>query len=296
MLQKQFMASWVPIFKNYIGNELQSEKFITFLLSTIGTDGFPKNRTVVYRGFLFDDECTNTITCTTDKRMSKYNELQHNDKFEAVFYLPISRRQFRFKGHARVIDNDIKPVINLHSFRPRNVGVVDSDNESEYEGVEIRTKSNVQTGNKLPEETNYLKKPLDFNLVSPELTKLLSYDHNSSYTNVTELLANEEFALQPPKDEEFQTELKRQWDSMSKGMKKSFRKPIPGSKMTGETQKHIDSIKRGVDGKKDEDGFKNFAVVALFIERVDYFDNENDRRIIFEKVQDDMWSEYEVCA
>ena len=49
-------------------------------------DGYPQNRTLVYRGWLFDNKDSSVLTFATDKRMSKYKELLHNDKCEAVFY------------------------------------------------------------------------------------------------------------------------------------------------------------------------------------------------------------------
>lgn len=60
--------------------------FTTFQLATIDTKtGYPSNRTVVFRGWLFDNIETSVITFTTDKRMQKYQEILQNDKFEVVF-------------------------------------------------------------------------------------------------------------------------------------------------------------------------------------------------------------------
>ena len=48
-------------------------------------DGYPQNRTLVYRGWLFDNKDSSVLTFATDKRMSKYKGILHNDKCEAVF-------------------------------------------------------------------------------------------------------------------------------------------------------------------------------------------------------------------
>lgn len=317
MIQKQFTANWVSLFRNHVHTQLdgQKEPFISFQFSTIGIDGFPKSRTVVYRGFLFDDESTNVITFTTDKRMNKYQELSANDKFEAVFYLNNARRQYRLTGHARIIDDTTIPNISLNNFKPRDVGTSDSDSEEEIEDnditkdkVELSPSSVQEATSKLNDlkvnedaETNTQQNPLDFNLLSPRLLKKLYKEHNSSFTSLASLndinFASDlqEVKLVPPTRDEYNEELNRQWEGLSKNLKKSFRRPTPGSKMTAEKAKMIDSIKRGVDGKKDIDGFKNFAVICLFTDRVDFYDSENDKRYFFEKDKYDLWVEHEVC-
>lgn len=315
MIQKQFTANWVSLFRNHINTQLEGlkEPFISFQFSTIGTDGFPKNRTVVYRGFLFDDESTNVITFTTDKRMSKYEELSINDKFEAVFYLNNAKRQYRLCGHARIIDDTTTPNICLHKFKPRDVGTSDSDSEEEIEGnddtiLELPAQDIQEITNKLKHsevsdtrDTDIQERALDFNLLSPRLLKRLYKEHNSSFTSLTSLndinfqADLQEVNLVPPTRDEYNDELQRQWEGLSKNLKKSFRRPTPGSNMTPEKAKLIDSIKRGVDGKKDIDGFKNFAVICLFTDRVDFYDSENDKRYFFEKDKYDLWVEHEVC-
>ncbi|EGV60517.1 hypothetical protein CANTEDRAFT_127833 [Yamadazyma tenuis ATCC 10573] len=297
------MASWVPVFMNHINVQLehQAEPFLTFQLSTIGIDGFPQNRTVVYRGFLFDEVSTNIITFTTDKRMPKYSELAKDDRFEAVFYLPGARKQFRFKGHARVIDADHHPIVKLDNYKPRDVGDIDSDDEDEAKESSVPEPSpnafapSPTTSIPKSEDTSFWNHPIEFHLVSPKLINQLHKDHNASYSNFNDIHVPHELTLKPPTDEEYAQELSRQWDTLSKALKKSFRKPDPGSRMTPEKSKLIDSIKRGVDGKKDIDGYKNFAVVAMFIDTVDFYDSESDRRVRFEKDKFDMWSEYEIC-
>lgn len=99
----------------------------------------------------------------------------------------------------------------------------------------------------------------------------------------------------PPSDKEWDEEILRQWNSLSKKLKASFRKPTPKTKMDEENQKKIDKISRGVDGKKEESGLENFALIALFIEYVDLYEVEKDRRYIYEKDDYQMWNEDEVC-
>ena len=76
----QDMASWVPIFRNTIEGELtlneKNPPFVSFQLATVDAQGVPHVRTMVYRGFLFNDKTTNVLTFVTDKRMNKYEELK----------------------------------------------------------------------------------------------------------------------------------------------------------------------------------------------------------------------------
>lgn len=289
------MASWVPIFKTHLSTqmEIQAENYIPYQLSTIGLDGFPKNRTVVHRGFLFDDETNSVLTFTTDKRMGKYDEILADDRIEAVFNMMGAKRQFRFKGRAKIIDDELKPEVELHDFKPRSVGTSESDSSDSESESEEPDSTLVFKAKKLqinPSSIQTSKNLIRYNLISPGLVQT-NNENNSSYVNLSEMAD----VVHPPTEEEYNQEITRQWDQLSKSMKKSFRKPAPKSPMDASNSKLIDSIKRGVDGKKDIDGRKNFAVIALFIESVDYFDNENDKRYVFEKDKYDMWKEYEVC-
>lgn len=99
----QCIAPWIPAFKNGLATENKS--FVTFSFATIDSKRLiPRVRTCVYRGFLFDDESTNSIIFTTDNRSSKFDELLHNNNVEAVFYLNKSNKQFRFSGSAKLIN------------------------------------------------------------------------------------------------------------------------------------------------------------------------------------------------
>lgn len=334
MIQSQHMASWVPVFKAALENQLNigNEQYIPFQLSTIGTDGFPKARTVVFRGFLFSDKTNNILTFTTDTRMEKYKELEADDRIEAVFNLMSVKKQFRFKGRARIIDSKYKPIIDLSTIQPRNYirnvssGYDSEEEEEEEEGEEEEEKGEENDNNnndddddndndndntrddndeadklsfsvktKLNLNTSVQNKPINHHLVSPALVHRLysaTQEKNMSFSNLGSL---PEVNFLPPTDTEWDEEISRQWESLSKHLKKTFRKPPPKSIMNHDNAKLIDSIHRGVDGKKEIDGLKNFAVIGLFIESCDYFDNEKDKRVIFEKDSYHLWKEYEVC-
>lgn len=303
------MAPWVPAFKSSTEAELTASEndppFITFQFATIDEHGFPHVRTLVYRGFLFEDKTNNVITCVTDKRTSKYQELLKNDKFEAVFYFPKIKKQFRFRGRARIIDNEHKPVVDLSSIQPKTIienniqcnSDSDSDSDSDdSEELEIRATSTSSSTVSSPENgRNHQSSPVCHSILSPSLLwnvhNQKSAD-NISYTNLHDL-SNIEFY--PPTEQEWAAEIGRQWGKLSKNLKKSFRKPTPTTLINSQNQKLIDSINRGVDGKKDEDGFKNFAVIGLFVEHVDLYELDKDRRFIYAKDSYQLWSEDEVC-
>ncbi|RCK66490.1 hypothetical protein Cantr_02198 [Candida viswanathii] len=207
--------------------------YTTFQLATIDTNsGYPSNRTVVFRGWLFDNIDTSVITFTTDKRMQKYQELLKNDKFEAVFYFPHLKKQFRLRGRAQIIDEDHKPILSgqAQSFIPRN---------NSFDSLTI------------------------------------------SYVS--------------PSGDQWKGEIQRQWNNLSKNMKKSFIKPPPKEGLNGNNAKLISSIHRGVDGKHEDYGMKNFAVIGLFVEYVDYCDLDKDRRYIYQLDENQQWGEDEVC-
>ena len=74
-----------------------------FQLATIANDGYPANRTVVFRGFL---EETNQIKIITDSRSQKAQQIQDHPQGEICWYFPKSREQFRFRGDLILVTAD----------------------------------------------------------------------------------------------------------------------------------------------------------------------------------------------
>lgn len=417
MISSTFMGSWVPVFRQTIDTELNlldhEPPFTSFQLATISPSGFPLNRTMVFRGFLFNDNATNVLTATTDSRSEKYAELCLNDKFEAVFWFERLKKQFRLRGHARIIDHSHQPMLDLTKIQPQRLledlmllkqdvhddideecddkVLADSHNQSIGEHHAIQSNGNIPTVktdldpihvptnssllsthnlNHMPAARDSLrdldesrlngdstqmlnnslrnstsansaqrapqrklfaqsqdvsedgdednddglemcvsghsdpasqthrdddaqKVPLSSTLCSPSLFHKISQSSKDlSFTNLHDL---SQFLYYPPTPEEWKAEITRQWTAMTKKMKKSFRKPPPSEPMTGKHCKTIDSIARGVDGKKDEAGLANFAVIALFVDYVDMVELDKDKRIIFRKDANHQWSESEVC-
>lgn len=303
-MQFQYMAPWVPSFTAAVEAELaakdQSPPFTLFQYASVDAEGFPHNRTLVFRGFLFDNKMANVLTFCTDKRMGKYSELLADDKFEAVFYFEKIKKQFRFRGRARIVDDTHIPIVDLTTIQPHHIIAnsmngesSDEDSESELEITVATSRSSASPSppsNLPPQQT-----PIHAPLISPSILLQIQQEHSSLsflYPNLHELSG---INFLPPTAEEWQGEIDRVWNSLLKNLKRSFRRPAPMLPLDEENQNLIDKICRGVDGKKEENGLKNFAVVAMFIEYVDYYEMEKERRYIYVKDDVHLWNEQEVC-
>jgi pyridoxamine 5'-phosphate oxidase len=71
-----------------------------FQLATVTSEGKPKNRTVVFRGFL---ESTNWLQIITDLRSDKITDLQHQPWAEICWYFSQTREQFRLNGTITIV-------------------------------------------------------------------------------------------------------------------------------------------------------------------------------------------------
>lgn len=71
-----------------------------FQLATVRADHRPANRTVVYRGFLGDDQ----LKMITDFRSAKVEQIQQLAWGEACWYFPKTREQFRLGGKLTLIN------------------------------------------------------------------------------------------------------------------------------------------------------------------------------------------------
>jgi pyridoxamine 5'-phosphate oxidase len=73
-----------------------------FQLATVTPDGYPANRTIVFRGWLPD---TNTLTLVTDRRSGKVADLAAHPRAEACWYFTHTREQFRLAGPMVLVDS-----------------------------------------------------------------------------------------------------------------------------------------------------------------------------------------------
>ncbi len=69
-------------------------------LATITPEGYPANRTVVFRGFIKD---TNNLKIIVDSRSKKIRDIQHLPRSEACWYFTKTREQFRITGSLNLV-------------------------------------------------------------------------------------------------------------------------------------------------------------------------------------------------
>ncbi|MGL5832165.1 MAG: Npun_F5749 family FMN-dependent PPOX-type flavoprotein [Waterburya sp.] len=72
-----------------------------FQLATVNTAGYPANRTVVFRGFLDDEQ--NRLKIITDIRSAKIQDFEHQALAEICWYFTKTREQFRLSGQLQLI-------------------------------------------------------------------------------------------------------------------------------------------------------------------------------------------------
>ncbi|VEU20931.1 DEKNAAC101833 [Brettanomyces naardenensis] len=312
----QSLAPWNPAFSSALATELQTQPFMIFNFSNVGKDRWPSTRCCVLRGFLFDDRSTNVLLFVTDKRSAKYKELLKDPRFEACFYFTKLRKQFRLRGISRIIADDLYPNIQINGKSEEAVlsGAENDDDESNDSFSSSSSSSSLSPSSSFPifesfpnRDSGSAYDPLEYVVISPSVPMQENLD--SSFTSLSDLthnrksfeMAKKEYLqaqLKPPSKEEWAQERTRCWEAMSRNMKKAFKKPLPGSLLTENKSKLLDSIDRNVDGTTSSSGFENFAVVCMFVDLVDYLDlgaGGVNSRYVYKRLDGDDWKEYEVC-
>uniref|UniRef100_A0A061QXV9 Pyridoxamine 5-phosphate oxidase n=3 Tax=Tetraselmis sp. GSL018 TaxID=582737 RepID=A0A061QXV9_9CHLO len=99
-------VSEVP-WQQLVNSSLKANKRLPYAkyvqLATVREDGRPANRTVVFRGFLWNTE---KLTFVTDRRSSKINDISSNRWCEIAWYFPDSREQYRIQGTMALVHAD----------------------------------------------------------------------------------------------------------------------------------------------------------------------------------------------
>lgn len=72
-----------------------------FQLATVNPAGYPANRTVVFRGFLDDEQ--NRLKIITDVRSAKMQDIEHQPLAEICWYFTKTREQFRISGKLQLV-------------------------------------------------------------------------------------------------------------------------------------------------------------------------------------------------
>jgi pyridoxamine 5'-phosphate oxidase len=91
-----------------------------FQVASVSKDGLPKNRTMVFRGFI--PESLNLVS-VTDIRSEKVSDWQLNTpkKFEICWYFASSREQYRIAGQVSLVSNEILKKVHNHDFNRNSV-------------------------------------------------------------------------------------------------------------------------------------------------------------------------------
>lgn len=79
----------------------RSDRGVRFLqLATVDLHNHPRNRTVVFRGFV---DNRSTIMLAVDSRSEKLEQLEHNPHAAICWYFSKTREQFRLTGHIAIV-------------------------------------------------------------------------------------------------------------------------------------------------------------------------------------------------
>lgn len=89
------LAPWRTVLARAIHRNRSQPHHRFFQLATVTPEGFPSNRTVVFRGFV---ENANQLKIIGDRRSEKINHLRHNNRAEIAWYFTKTREQFRLSG------------------------------------------------------------------------------------------------------------------------------------------------------------------------------------------------------
>ncbi|XP_058757285.1 pyridoxine/pyridoxamine 5'-phosphate oxidase 2 [Vicia villosa] len=95
------IIAWKQLLLNALESNTHLKHSSYMQLATIGTNGKPSNRTVVFRGF---QDSTDNILINTDTRTRKIEELKICSSAEICWYFTDSWEQFRINGRVDVID------------------------------------------------------------------------------------------------------------------------------------------------------------------------------------------------
>ena len=94
------LPPWRPLLRGARQREGRSPQARWLQLATLGCDGAPRVRTLVFRGWGGPAQ----LDLLTDRRSEKSTELMHEPRVELCWLLPKARSQFRLRGHRLSLD------------------------------------------------------------------------------------------------------------------------------------------------------------------------------------------------
>ena len=94
--------SWLNDLEKAIKRNKRDAHNRYFQLATVDSEGGPRVRTVVFRGFA---DQTGALLFITDSRSEKMGSIKTSGKAEACWYFTQSREQFRLQGYLAIVDD-----------------------------------------------------------------------------------------------------------------------------------------------------------------------------------------------
>lgn len=95
------LAPWRSLLSRNLHNNRAQPYSRYFQLATVTPEGYPANRTVVFRGFLSESE--NCLKIITDARSAKIQDIKYQSKAEICWYFTKTREQFRITGNLQLV-------------------------------------------------------------------------------------------------------------------------------------------------------------------------------------------------
>ena len=96
------LPPWRPLLRGARQREGRSPQARWLQLATLGSDGAPRVRTLVFRGWA--GACQ--LDLLTDRRSEKSAELSAEPRLELCWLLPKAKSQFRLRGHRLLLNAD----------------------------------------------------------------------------------------------------------------------------------------------------------------------------------------------
>ena len=95
-----------------------------FQLATVTPEGYPRNRTLVFRGFV--EDASSSLKMITDLRSGKIQDIEKQAMGEICWYFTKTREQFRIQGNLRLVtaqEKDLDALSLLFSEAPEKASL-----------------------------------------------------------------------------------------------------------------------------------------------------------------------------
>jgi len=112
------LPPWRPLLRGARQREGRSPQARWLQLATLGSDGAPRVRTLVFRGW----GGPALLDLLTYRRSSKSSELHQEPRVELCWLLPKARSQFRLRGHRLVLPPELDLEARQQHWQQLNPG------------------------------------------------------------------------------------------------------------------------------------------------------------------------------